>query len=247
MSVTGVKKVVKRRRRKRGKKRLYFGTETHDSIVVYQNEECIREREKIYVEKILPSFEKLVENLIFIHGFVKPNSRYEEIKNDCVTFLYETLFKFDASRGTKAFSYFNVVAKNWLIINSKKKTKLMKRNVSMEDSESLSTRDQLAIESHNVQENPDIVMMKRESMVDMFNLMNEIRGKLSSDNELSCMNAIIKLFEHIEDLDMLNKRAVFVYIRDISGLNPKQLSIAMSVIRKHYKALKKTDKYDIFF
>ena len=46
---------------------------------------------------------------------------------------------------------------------------------------------------------------------------------------------------------MLNKRAVFVYIRDISGLNPKQLSIAMSVIRKHYKALKKTDRYDIFF
>ena len=161
--------------------------------------------------------------------------------------MYETLYKFDASRGTKAFSYFNVVAKNWLIINSKKKTKLMKRNVSMEDAESLSARDQMSIESHNVQENPDIIMMKRESMIDMFELMNEIRGKLSSDNELSCMNAIIKLFEHIDDLDMLNKRAVFVYIRDISGLNPKQLSIAMSVIRKHYKALKKTDRYDIFF
>ena len=56
-----------------------------------------------------------------------------------------------------------------------------------------------------------------------------------------------KAFEHIDDLDMLNKRAVFVYMRDISGLNPKQLSIAMSTIRKHYKQLKKSNKYDIFF
>ena len=90
--MAGVKKVVKRRRRRRGKKRMYFGTDTHDSIVKYQGEECGKEREAIYVKEILPSFEKLVENLIFIHGFVKPNAPYEEIKNDCVTFLYETLY-----------------------------------------------------------------------------------------------------------------------------------------------------------
>ena len=243
------KKVKRRIRRKRGSgpSNMYFNKDTQAAIVEYQASTSQGEKEKLYVDKIMPAFTKLAENLIFIYGFAKPGEKYEDLRSDCVSFLYETIHKWNEDRGTKAFSYFNVVAKNWLIINSKKKTKLMKRNVSMEDTESLSSRDQLAIESHNVQENPDIVMMKRESMVDMFNLMNEIRGKLSSDNELSCMNAIIKLFEHIEDLDMLNKRAVFVYIRDISGLNPKQLSIAMSVIRKHYKALKKTDKYDIFF
>ena len=245
--MAGVKKVVKRRRRRRGKKRMYFGTDTHDSIVKYQSEQCEKVRENIYVKEILPSFEKLVENLIFIHGFVKPNAPYEEIKNDCVTFLYETLYKFDASRGSKAFSYFNVVAKNWLIINSKKNTKQMKRNVSMEDSDCLSPRDQIAIDEYNQPVNADIAIMKKESMQDMFQLMSEIKDKLNSENELACMSAIIKLFEHIDDLDMLNKRAVFVYMRDISGLNPKQLSIAMSTIRKHYKQLKKSNKYDIFF
>ena len=47
--------------------------------------------------------------------------------------------------------------------------------------------------------------------------------------------------------DLLNKRAIFVYLRDISNLNPKQLSIAMSSIRKHYKLLVKQDEFDIFF
>ena len=191
--MAGVKKVVKRRRRRRGKKRMYFGTDTHDSIAKYQSEQCEKVRENIYVKEILPSFEKLVENLIFIHGFVKPNAPYEEIKSDCVTFLYETLYKFDASRGSKAFSYFNVVAKNWLIINSKKNTKQMKRNVSMEDSDCLSPRDQIAIDQYNQPVNADIAIMKKESMQDMFQLMSEIKDKLNSENELACMSAIIKL------------------------------------------------------
>ena len=53
----------------------------------------------------------------------------------------------------------------------------------------------------------------------------------------------------IGDLDFLNKRAVFVYMREISGLTPKQLSVAMSNVRKHYKEIKKGDceYYSLFF
>ena len=50
----------------------------------------------------------------------------------------------------------------------------------------------------------------------------------------------------MDQLDFLNKRAIFVYVRDISGLSPKQLSVAMSIIRKHYRALIKTEEFDIF-
>ena len=90
-------------------------------------------------------------------------------------------------------------------------------------------------------------MLKKESMENLFSLMEEIKGRLKSENELSCMNAIITLFTKIDDLDLLNKRAVFIYMRDLSNLNPKQLSVAMSTIRKHYKDLVKDDKFDIFF
>ena len=89
--------------------------------------------------------------------------------------------------------------------------------------------------------------MKRESIIALFQLMEEIRKKLKTDNEIACMNAIFTLFDRIEDLDLLNKRAVFVYMRDLSDLNPKQLSVAMSIIRKHYKELVKSDDFDIFF
>lgn len=243
-----IRKKTRRVRRKGAKKRnMYFHAGTHDAIVKYQGTEQLDEKEKIYIEEILPAFNKLAENLIFIHGFAKVTGHYEDLRSDCVTFLYETLHKFDHTRGTKAFSYFNVVAKNWLIIRSKQKIKSNKRHVSIEDQAFLSDVDQAKIENHSVAPAQDYHIIVKESKKNLFSMMVEIRKKLNSENEIACMDAIITLFEKIDDLDLLNKRAVFVYMRDLSNLNPKQLSIAMSAIRKHYRALAKNDDFDIFF
>ena len=243
------KKIVRRRRRGKSKKKigLYFHEGTQEAIINFQNSECQEEKEKIYVAEILPAFDKLVENLIFIHGFCSNGVSFEELKSDCVTFLYETTHKWDPERGTKAFSYFNVVAKNWLIIKAKQRTKRNRRHVSIDDSESLAMRDYAQIESHNTEPPQDFRMMKADAMQNLNNLLLEIKQKLSGENEIACMNAIITLFTKIVELDLLNKRAVFVYMRDLSNLNPKQLSISMSVIRKHYRTLVKDDEFDIFF
>tara|TARA_R100000664_G_C2734379_1_gene124216 strand:- start:517 stop:1197 length:681 start_codon:yes stop_codon:yes gene_type:complete len=226
---------------------MYFHAGTQSAIMEYQNTEDQEKREELYVNDILPAFGKLVENLIFIHGFAKVHGSYEDLKSDCVSFLYETIHKWDPERGTKAFSYFNVVAKNWLIIQSKKTTKNNRRNVSMDDSTSLSSSDLSIIENFKIAPAQDTIILQRESKENMFKMMREIRKKVSGENEIACIDAIITLFQKIDDLDLLNKRAVFVYMRDLSNLNPKQLSIAMSVIRKHYKSLVKQDEFDIFF
>jgi hypothetical protein len=226
---------------------MYFGRPAHDAICEFQIATAQAEKHEIYVTRIKQPFSKLVENLIFIHGFKSLTGSYEDLKNDCVTFLYETLHKFDPSKGSKAFSYFNVVAKNWLIIRSKKNTRELKRSVSIDDIEILSHRDKVAIEYHSIAESQDAAMLKKNAIENLFTLLEEIKGRLDGTNEISCINAIITLFTSIDDLDFLNKRAVFVYLRDLSGLNPKQLSVAMSAIRRHYRSIKKDDQFDIFF
>jgi len=242
--------ITRRISRKRGKRKgtkMYFGRPAHDAICEFQVAKTEEERHEIYVTRIKQPFNKLVENLIFIHGFKSLTGSYEDLKNDCVTFLYETLNKFDPTKGSKAFSYFNVVAKNWLIIRSKKNTRELKRSVSIDDIEILSHRDKVAIEYHSIAESQDAAMLKKNAIENLFTLLEEIKGRLDGTNEISCINAIITLFASIDDLDFLNKRAVFVYLRDLSGLNPKQLSVAMSAIRRHYRSIKKDDQFDIFF
>lgn len=224
----------------------YFSIVTHDAILEYQKCDDPSKREQLYQDVILPSFDKLVENLIFMNGFVNVTGSYTELKNDCITFLFETIHKFDATRGSKAFSYFNVVAKNWLMIKSKQRSKNLKRIVSLDDTASLSNEDIAAIEANNAVLMPlDSLDVDRQEN-EIIALLNDLKDEVQNENERACMDAIFYLFDKREDIELLNKRAVFVYMRDMSSLTPKQLSAAMSVIRKKYRDLIATGEYDIY-
>ena len=242
-ALKGKKKI--RRRGSSTNRKLYFSKETQESILSYQLSETREEKEALYVEKIFPAFDKLVENLIFVYGFITPQENYITLKNDCVSFLYETLGKWDSSRGTKAFSYFNVVAKNWLLMNARKNRKSMTRHVSLSDPMSLSVVDVQKLSNHDVVPPPDEILIKRNVRKDILMILYKIKERIRGEKEAACIDAVITVFQNIDQLDFLNKRAVFVYVRDISGLNPKQLSVAMSSIRKYYRELVKTDKYGL--
>ena len=248
-ALSGKKKVKNISRKKKSKRKLYFGQETDAAINSYQQEEDHDKKKLIYTQIIQPSFSKLAENLIFIHGFAKNHHSYESLKGDCVSFLFETLQKFDGSRGTKAFSYFNVVAKNWLIIQSKKKVKNLSRHVSLTNFKDFKTQDKELIELHNYVPPQDLRYISKENRVILTEMFAKIKKRINSPNEIACMSAIEILFDKIEDLDFLNKRAVFIYMRELSGLTPKQLSVSMSNIRKHYRDIKKNNEeyYSFFF
>ena len=227
------KKKVVRRGKGKGKNN-YFTKETHDAIRDYQQTDIIESKHQIYVVRILPAFNKLAENLIFIHRFAKTPDQFDRMKSDCVTFLYETIHKFDPDRGTKAFSYFNVVAKNWLIIQSKKRMKLSRKVLSITDIEESSGVDISYHESFRVEATQEKNIIKKESKEDLNSILSQIKSQLKTEKEHACIDAIISLFDRVDELELLNKRAVFVYLRDISNLSPKQLSVTMSKIRKYY-------------
>ena len=230
-------KKIKKIKRKKGKSNLYFSPQTQESIQNYQNCESREEKEKLYVEHILPAFDKLSENLIFVYGFITPMESYQDLKNDCVSFLYETLNKWDPSRGTKAFSYFNVVAKNWLIMHTRKLKKTSYRHTSLSDVDSMSKIDLQILSNFDFSPPPDEILINRGFRKEIYNILEVIKGRVRGEKEVRCINAIDTVFKNIDELDFLNKRAIFVYVRDISGLSPKQLSVAMASIRKHYKEI----------
>jgi hypothetical protein len=218
--------------------KLYFNSDTQHAIVTFQGTEDKKERDRLYVQEILPAFEKLVENLINIHKFAGLYDSYDDLKNDCVNFLFETINKFDASRGTNAFSYFNVVAKNWLIIKTKQKTQKTKKNISLDDPSMLSTHARNIIDEHNVLPSQDLLFDNARSIETITAMLYDIRNVARTENELMCINSIITIFENIDDIDLLNKNAILLYMRELSGLSPKQLTTTMQVIKKYYRKVK---------
>ena len=244
-----IKKVKKRIKRRPGESNvMYFTEDTQDAITKFQVESVDAIRRALYLQRIQPAFDLLVENLILVYGFKSPHDTFEELKSDCVSFLYESLHKWSPDKGTKAFSYFNVVAKNWLIIRSRKHQKQHKRHISIDAPETLTQEQLHAIETYDVMPAPDEILISKNARNEIYELLKQIESSVTSDTELACIRAIITVFEKIDDLDFLNKRAVLIYVRDISGLSSKRLSVAMSSIRKHYKRLANgEDGMDILF
>jgi hypothetical protein len=229
--------------------RKYFNSGTQAAIVAYQQapgEENRKVRETLYVKEIMPAFEKLTENLINIHKFTSLYDTYDDLKNDCVNFLFETIGKFDGNRGTNAFSYFNVVAKNWLIIRTKQKSQRIKRNVSLDDPEALSANEHRIIEDHCTIPGQDTVLEMETTGQSIIEVLYEIRNKAKTENELACINSIITIFENIDEIDLLNKSAVLLYMRELSGLTPKQLTTTMQQVKKQWRRLKLDPKFKLF-
>lgn len=220
-------------------KNVYFNKDTQKAIYDFLNSNNKSEKEKLYVNYIMPSFDKLVENLININKFSSYDENYDELKNDCVIFLFETLNKFDFERGTNAFSYFNVVAKNWLIIKSKQKQNRIKNIISLddEDPDNINPIDSNSLETNLTVYQDKISIEHKEEKENLIEMLSTIKSMAKTKNEINCINSILSIFENIDNIDLLNKNAIFLYLREISGLNPKQLTLTIQTLKKYYKKI----------
>jgi len=63
------------------------------------------------------------------------------------------------------------------------------------------------------------------------------------NNEKKVIQAVKILFEESENIEIFNKKAIYLYIREITGLNTKQVVSSLNKIRARYKDFKhKWDK-----
>ena len=211
--------------------------------MAYQGDVTYEGKNRIYLEKIYPAFDSLVENLINVYGFTVMYESRGDLKNECLEFLYGALPKFNVEKGSKAFSYFNVVAKNWLTIKSKQNAKKTQTYISIDNKDAISQQDMETIEGYKIAPDGEEIMSGREFRGQISALVKEIGGKVKTENEQNCIRAIKILIDNLEEVDLLNKRAILLYLREITGLSSKQLSIVLASLKKHYKELKKRDEF----
>ena len=221
----------------------YFTDKTQEQIIIYQQEADTEKKKKIYVKEILPAFDSLVENLINVYGFSVMYESKQDLKHECLQFLYTAVDKFNAEKGSKAFSYFNVVAKNWLTIKSKQNMKRVQSYISIDDRENLSKEDLEQIETHQFHPGFEDTLTTVGVHEYLTKLIVAIEDKTKTDNEKMVVNAIKVLVNNLEDIDLLSKRAILLYVRELTTLSSKQLSIVLSSLKRYYRDVKNTDDF----
>jgi len=230
------RKTTKRRRRKKGSNQ-YFTDTTTDYIVRFQAESDQEKKKAIFVEGIRPAFAKLIENLIFVYHFHTAGN-IDELKNDCLSFLFENVHKYDHSRGHKAFSYFNVIAKHWFIQRVKDRKKKNKSDVHL---------DKTLLSKLEKANNQAVVMsfeddlLKSEFIILLKQEIKDWRKRFDKEQERKVLEAIILLFTNPDHVSIYNKKGIYLYIREITGLNTKQVVTNLTKFKKKYKRFR--DRY----
>lgn len=220
----------------------YFDKTTEEAIVQFNKEEELEKKHKIYEKKIRRSFEKLVENIIMIYRFNQGDQNsYEALKNDCVSFLYERLPKYDPEFGSKAFSYYNVVAKNHLLAQQSKYNIKTKREIRYADrTNSQEVISNLNLEQETVPSYEDEIVESEQFLI----VLNEIknwRERYKKDKERLVLDGIVYLMENSRNLDIINKKSVYLFLREITGMNTKQIVSELNKFRRSYSFFKIRD------
>lgn len=213
----------------------YFNSDTEAAIVRFQQEECAENRKRIFVDEIKQSFDKLVENIIFVYEFHEIGN-LSILKNDCVSFLFENLSKFNATKGHKAFSYFNVVAKNWFIQRVKVHRKRNRTDVNFD--KDLLTQLEKSSDKVIVAPYEDLVLshefysLLKSDIADWYK-------KFTKPHERKVLSAVVLLLENPDLPTIYNKKGIYLYIREITNLNTKQIATNLAKFRRRYLMFKK--------
>jgi len=215
-----IKKITKKKKRK-----VYFGQEVQDAVVEYNSSDSSSERNQIYGTRIHAAFDKLAENIINTFKFTYFDYGFNDIKHEVVAFMVVNMHKYDHTKGSKAFSYFSVVAKNYLILHNNNNYKKMKTHDKM---------DVLDRHKNNTINENDYDTLTDEMVQYFDNNMNTIFKK---DRDLKIGYAIVDLMKAREDIENFNKKALYILIREMTDVETTHITSVVNTLKKHYKKL----------
>lgn len=208
----------------------YFTKETDRVIELFLNTDDAKKKQEYFELEIRPAFEKLIENLIFVYGFYNIDD-VDSLKKECLSNLYEMLPKFDPTKGTKGFSYFNVVAKNWFIQKTREKNK--KNKLAVETHVELDHEAAVNDPSFSIPHYEEHVE-EREKWIMFYEEMEAWRDKLTKKTEKQVLEAVIFIMRNPDIVPIYNKKAVYLYLRELTSLNTKQVVVNLKKIKDLY-------------
>lgn len=219
-----------RKKTKLGK--IYFTQETEDAICKYNLSTDIEEREQIYRECIWAPFDKLAENVINRFKFPYMEGTFDDVKSEVVSFLVINLHKFSSGKG-KAFSYFSVIAKNYLILHNNNAYKEEKRSIYLTDK----TGDTFSLEEILITE-PDVQELKND-MRDFTKLLVQywdfnITKAFKKKRDIDIATAVTELLRRVDHIDNFNKKALYLMIREMTNYKTSHITKVINKMRVEF-------------
>ena len=216
-------------KKRRPKSKNYFTQETEDAIVLYNNTKCTDKKSKIYNDEIHYAFFKLTENIIHTFKFYYTEvDKIEHLQHEIITFLLSKIHLFNPSKGAKAYSYFGTIVKRWLINYNNKNYKKLKQIGSFADMEDSYTQDYKV--NHMFAKNlSDFI----DEWVD--NTYEILEDLIPKEQDRKIADAVLTIFKTRHDLDIFKKKALYIYIREMTDCETPNLTRVINVLKADFR------------
>lgn len=212
---------------------MYFTQEHEDAIVKFSSTKDMQIRDELYKNTIQPVFSQMVDKIVYTYRFTSLPD-VEDLRDECKVYLATILSKFDPAKGSKAFSYFSVITKNWFIHKVKKNKKKLEREISFEMAE-------IDPDLHFIDQD-DSYLDKRTNEEKLKFLREEMEKwevDFSKPKEKKVYDAVLVLFDSVDEIEIYNKKAIYLYLRELTGLNTKQIVTQLTKMKNNYNAFMK--------
>ena len=207
--------------------KMYFTKDTETSIIEYNKTTDDAIRNRIYEEKIKYAFDKLVENVFNTFKFTYFDIGPLDVQKETVSHLVSNIHKFEEGKG-KAFSYFSIVAKNYLIFHNNNNYKRFNQQVNISETPSESTVCLQTNDSYHKDVEVDEFM---RMMIAYWE--SNVNKVFTKERDLSIANAVIELFRNYKRIDCFNKKALYFYIREMSDCRTQQITKVINKFKSH--------------
>jgi len=209
----------------------YFTKETEEYIKKYNVSTDTVYRAKIFTDHIYLPFYKLAENIIHTFKFYYTDvEQIEDLKHEIVSVLLEEkIMKFDPDNGAKAYSYFGTIVKRWLINYNNKNYKRLKQVGSFSEMEESYDGTQTYLDDERITLSKFIdgwVAATYDCLDEMF----------IKQSEKEIADAVLTLFKTRHDLEIFKKKALYIYIREMTDCETPSLTKVISVLKEDFKS-----------
>lgn len=214
---------------------VYFTPDTEEAIVAYNLTEDPREKDRLYNTKIQAPFGKIAENVYNTFKFSYADVSPLEIQKQAISHMVANIGKYEKGKG-KAFSYFSIVAKHWFILDNNTTYRRFKKHVEI--CESAGEAGEFVVEpEHEKQETENKEFIKL-----MVGFWDKNVGRFfTKERDLRIANAVVEIFRNADRIDVFNKKALYLYIREIADCQTQHITkvinrmmVPQKVIRKEY-------------
>lgn len=235
--------VKPRKRRSKNVSRMYFTQETEDAIIAYNKETDLDIRNAIFQEKIHHPFQKLVENVYNTFKFSYFETGPQDVQKECLTHLVSNMHKFDPTRQskadpkrkTKAFAYFSIIAKHYLILlNNTNYTRFNKHSEISDEKDENTVQLQQDDKYYAQQEMSDFIRL----IIEFWD--NNINKIFTKQRDLNIANAVVELFRKSDRIDAYNKKALYLYIREMALCKTQQITKVINKMKQYHDTIQKS-------